>query len=901
MQLKELEVLIKANAKQFKGEMAQVRQILNSLNSTTGQTSQAVGNLFPQFFGANIASQLFLSTISKLSDSFFGLTQDIIQNGTELSRIKVATNTVARNMGMTAEEVNNLRKELEEANTFGIYAEETIKTLAMSGLVDMSKSLRAVDARTGEYKEGVASLVLAMKDLSAGALVDSADGIERITRFIRSGNASYVDGIIEVGNMNYAYKAFADSIGKNVQQLTEQERATARMNIVMDESKKAFGAYANTMQSAGKLFDSIGHKWKQITASIGDSLSPVFDTFANGMFQLVSAIQEAVTGVSGSIRNFALQVAGVLVALFRILGRLLSRIPLVGKYFKGLAEFTMKPIKAVGSLSGATSGYADSADDASKATKDLKKELMGLAGFDEMNVLNKPTDSAGTGGGSSGGGVGDIGGIGGGGMEGLGLSEEDIATIEESAKNFEKWFNDMLGPLKELFAILGALGTAFAVFKIGSILVGLFGGALAVLSSPITWIVLGIAGVVAVLALLFTKFEEVRNLFSSVGNLINTVVTTAFQLLSAVFEWLWINILQPAVLWIQENLVPVFLEIVNKITEIVDIINREVPGIVAVLEPLGKVVGDYLKTAFQWLGEKIDWVWKNILKPLIDFVLANMVPGFEVFVKQLKDVIKVIVDVATTVLEILKPGFDLLLQVADTVFKTIASVVSWFWNNILKPVFTALYSFISQFVIPVLQFLWKVAEIVFNAIKRAVEIAWQKIKEAIQPVINWFNSTVMPIINTLKSKFEEAWNGIRNGAEGIWNTVKEAFRTGINSVLKQINSFIDKINDAIRTFSSASQSIGGPAINFRVGKIPYLETGGIIDSPTIAMLGESGREAVVPLENNTEWIDKLASKINQGGGSANIVVKIGDEEIYNKFIDYHNERSMATNSLLLNV
>ena len=46
-----------------------------------------------------------------------------------------------------------------------------------------------------------------------------------------------------------------------------------------------------------------------------------------------------------------------------------------------------------------------------------------------------------------------------------------------------------------------------------------------------------------------------------------------------------------------------------------------------------------------------------------------------------------------------------------------------------------------------------------------------------------------------------------------------------------------------------------------IGRIPKLAKGGIIDSPTIAMVGEAGKEAVMPLENNTGWITDLASKV----------------------------------------
>ena len=43
--------------------------------------------------------------------------------------------------------------------------------------------------------------------------------------------------------------------------------------------------------------------------------------------------------------------------------------------------------------------------------------------------------------------------------------------------------------------------------------------------------------------------------------------------------------------------------------------------------------------------------------------------------------------------------------------------------------------------------------------------------------------------------------------------------------------------------------------------VPLLAKGGIIDSATHAIIGEDGREAVVPLERNLEWVDGLARAI----------------------------------------
>jgi hypothetical protein len=44
-------------------------------------------------------------------------------------------------------------------------------------------------------------------------------------------------------------------------------------------------------------------------------------------------------------------------------------------------------------------------------------------------------------------------------------------------------------------------------------------------------------------------------------------------------------------------------------------------------------------------------------------------------------------------------------------------------------------------------------------------------------------------------------------------------------------------------------------------KLPRLAKGGIINRPTVAEIGEQGKEAVIPLENNKGWIKELAAEL----------------------------------------
>ena len=115
----------------------------------------------------------------------------------------------------------------------------------------------------------------------------------------------------------------------------------------------------------------------------------------------------------------------------------------------------------------------------------------------------------------------------------------------------------------------------------------------------------------------------------------------------------------------------------------------------------------------------------------------------------------------------------------------------------------------------------------------------------------------------------------------IGDAIGGAVKSGLNGVLSMIENIINKgiglINGAIDIINKI------PGVD--IGKIeelalPRLAKGGIVDRPTIAEIGERGREAVVPLENNTDWMRKLAKEISSAIGSNNGQPIIIENHVY---------------------
>jgi phage-related minor tail protein len=183
---------------------------------------------------------------------------------------------------------------------------------------------------------------------------------------------------------------------------------------------------------------------------------------------------------------------------------------------------------------------------------------------------------------------------------------------------------------------------------------------------------------------------------------------------------------------------------------------------------------------------------------------------------------------------------------------------------------------------------------------------WSGIKEIFSNVGSWFSekfseaySAVTGAFSNVKDFFSGLWDDIKGiftdiGVK-IGDAVGGAFTAVINGVLEiiegTINNAIGLINKAIGFINKAlpkKHEIG------TVGEVslPRLAKGGIIEQPTIAQIGEAGKEAVLPLENNTGWIREIAKELAEfSGGNYGGQFKGGDNTTttykeYNQYNDY---------------
>jgi hypothetical protein len=111
----------------------------------------------------------------------------------------------------------------------------------------------------------------------------------------------------------------------------------------------------------------------------------------------------------------------------------------------------------------------------------------------------------------------------------------------------------------------------------------------------------------------------------------------------------------------------------------------------------------------------------------------------------------------------------------------------------------------------------------------------------------------------LVTHWKESWQAIKDVAAAVWHFMEgigsgiaDLFRGVVNEVKNLMNEAIGAVNTIIKALNSIlsfklPSFLGGGKVGISIPQIPQLAEGGIVSSPTLAMIGEAGPEAVVPL------------------------------------------------------
>lgn len=161
-----------------------------------------------------------------------------------------------------------------------------------------------------------------------------------------------------------------------------------------------------------------------------------------------------------------------------------------------------------------------------------------------------------------------------------------------------------------------------------------------------------------------------------------------------------------------------------------------------------------------------------------------------------------------------------------------------------------------------------------NSISGSMNQASNTIKNAFNNISNTVNVALYQVVNTT----DNTLNIMKNGFDMIGYSADYSFRNIYDNISSRMSDIYSRISGSLGDIRSLFDNFSATLkvkiphfymtgnFNAETKEVPrvgvnYFAKGGIVDRATLGIVGEAGKEAIVPLENNTRGLDLLAEKL----------------------------------------
>lgn len=677
-------------------------------------------------------------------------------------------------------------------------------------------------------------------------------------------------------------KQFAQEQGirKSYAAMTQSEKVMLRYQYVMNQLSYIGDDFIDTQDSWANQTRILSEQWKELLTILGSGLITVLTPVVKGLNMIVSAL----INVGNTISNILSSVFGI--------------------QMQQMSATTAAAEDVAG-------GYADAADsmgDYADATKKAAKAAKGaLAPFDDLNVLQKDT-SIGSGSGS-------------GGSSGMQIQPVDpsaqTSAIDQIQNKYKKFF-DYINKLKDNFVkgfqsswnkldvssqfenirksaesiknsladiftdrfvlasvdnfvqtVATSLGSmAASVTSIGATIAENFVGGMAIFLENNSWDIKGYiqkmfdvsADIVELAA---EGLETFANVFSVFGDENGQQITANL-----------IQIFADAFMMVTENAAKFARDIIDCIVtpfvENQDALKTALDGLLCVIADLTSTISD----GVQHVTEKITELYDEHIHPFIENVKNGMSELIEKFLEFWNTYIQPILENLALMFEDtyenhLKPVFDNIIEIIGIVI----DILNDLWTNILQPIIAWIIENILPIILPI------------------IENLNQNIKDSVDFILDLINF----LLSGIKLVFSALQILFTKDTDKVLRQTEKSVKNFVNSIIQMFENMVNRVINGINSLISGFNSIGFDLPDFLGGgswhpniptiptvSLPRLANGGITTGRTLAEIGEAGREAVLPLENNTGWMDdlasKLASKMPDYSGAKTVVLAVDGKE-----------------------
>jgi phage-related protein len=244
-----------------------------------------------------------------------------------------------------------------------------------------------------------------------------------------------------------------------------------------------------------------------------------------------------------------------------------------------------------------------------------------------------------------------------------------------------------------------------------------------------------------------------------------------------------------------------------------------------------------------WKGVS-GWFNKTVIEPIVGFFKGFYTRVSQIF-KGLWIIVKAVWIVVSDwfkskVIGPIKKNFELLKSAVSTAFKVLWTTVKsvwtvvsgWFKEHVTTPIKNA-----------------------FSSAKESIQKAFSSAKTAITGVWNsvssWFKEHVTTPIKNAFSKMKESvagifgnlWKSVKSGVSGAMNSVIARIESAINSLIRGVNKVLSGFNNVVSVAAKVAGVDWSGVDLVKEVKLPRVKayaTGGFMDKYSIATVGENG-------------------------------------------------------------
>lgn len=310
--------------------------------------------------------------------------------------------------------------------------------------------------------------------------------------------------------------------------------------------------------------------------------------------------------------------------------------------------------------------------------------------------------------------------------------------------------------------------------------------------------------------------------------------------------------------------------IVTPFVENQDALKDALDGLLGVIADLTTTISD----GVQHVTDKITELYDEHIHPFIENVKNGMSELIAKFLEFWNTYVQPILQNLALMFEDtyenhLKPVFDNIFEIMGIVI----DILNDLWTNILQPIIAWIIENVLPVILPI------------------IENLSQNIKDSVDFILDLINF----LLAGVKLVFAAIHALLTKDTDKALRQTEKSVKDFVNSVIQMFENMVNRVINGINSLISGFNSIGFDLPDFLGGgswhpsiptiptvNLPRLANGGVTTGMTLAEIGEAGKEAVLPLENNTGWMDdlasKLASKMPDYSGAKTVVLAVDGKE-----------------------